>query len=65
MVKLAQSWRVPPALGNQASGWGLCYPVQRTLGELAGNIDQADVSCAQGFVSARSRARSFGQGPQA
>ena len=46
MVKRAQSWRVLAALGNYASGWGLCYPAQRTLGELAGNMDQGDVSRA-------------------
>ena len=48
MVKRAQSWRVLAALGNYASGWGLCYPAQRTHGELTGNMDQGDVSRATG-----------------
>ena len=29
-------------------GWGLCYPAQRTHGELTGNMDQGDVSRATG-----------------
>ena len=46
LVKRGTSWRVLAALGNYASGWGVCYPSQKTLGELAGNMDQAHVSRA-------------------
>lgn len=46
MVRRATSWRVLAALGHHASGTGLCYPSQATLGALAGGMDQAAVSRA-------------------
>ena len=46
MIKRGQTWRVLAALGHYASGWGICYPNQRTLGEMAGGMDQTDVSRA-------------------
>ena len=46
LVKRGRSWRVLAALGNFASGWGIAYPSQETLGALAGGMDQADVSRA-------------------
>ena len=46
LIKRGNTWRVLAALGHYASPNGVCYPNQRTVGELAGGIDQADVSRA-------------------
>lgn len=46
IIKRGGTWRILAALGHYASGYGVCYPNQRTLGDLAGGIDQADVSRA-------------------